>query len=205
MRQASEPGERPSPACGLAHGGGLAAVAGLAVGRGRAGGAAYHLMPSRPGTNRRAEAQGRQVHTGTSSGLDTDTRLVNLLADHQFIRVEAELGKLPPRQAQFYRGILANRDNDLKKSIELLEPLVDEVARAVSHRREAAAQGARRGLPARRRLGQGRRSLPDTGDTARGQAQPRRAGRDRDAAEDVAAGEDHPPMTVDPCDPFEVR
>ena len=43
---------------------------------------------------------GAQVHTGTSSGLDTDTRLENLLADHQFIRIEGELDQLPARQAQ---------------------------------------------------------------------------------------------------------
>ena len=71
---------------------------------------------------------GAQVHTGTSSGLDTDTRLQNLLADHQFLRLEGELNSLPPAQAQLYRGILANRSNDLKKSIQLLEPLVEEVA-----------------------------------------------------------------------------
>ena len=71
---------------------------------------------------------GEQVHTGTTSGLDVDARLQNLLADHQFLRIESQLGQLPPDQAQFYRGILANRSNDLKQSIQLLEPLVDQVA-----------------------------------------------------------------------------
>jgi hypothetical protein len=71
---------------------------------------------------------GEQVHTGVSSGLDADARLQNLLADHQFQRIEAQLDHLPPDQAQFYRGILANRNNDLKTSIQLLEPLVDQVA-----------------------------------------------------------------------------
>jgi hypothetical protein len=71
---------------------------------------------------------GAQVHTGTSSGLDSDTRLRNLLADHQFLRVQAQLAQLPPKQAQFYKGILANRCNDAKTSIELLEPLADQVA-----------------------------------------------------------------------------
>jgi predicted aspartyl protease len=69
-----------------------------------------------------------QVHTGTTSGLDAEARLQNLLADHQFQRIESQLGQLPPEQAQFYRGILANRSNDLKSSIQLLEPLVDQVA-----------------------------------------------------------------------------
>ena len=71
---------------------------------------------------------GAQVHTGTSSGLTGDTRIRNLLADHQFFRVQSELDELPPEQAQFYRGILANRNNNPKQSIKLLEPLVDKIA-----------------------------------------------------------------------------
>src|ERR1700722_14804313 len=70
---------------------------------------------------------GAEVHTGVTSGLDTEARLQNLLADHQFPRIAAQLDELPPEQAQFYRGILANRNNDLKTSIDLLEPLVDQV------------------------------------------------------------------------------
>jgi Aspartyl protease len=69
-----------------------------------------------------------QVHTGTSSGLTSDTRIQNLLADHQFFRVQSQLEELPPEQAQLYRGILANRNNDPKESIKLLEPLVDKMA-----------------------------------------------------------------------------
>ena len=68
-----------------------------------------------------------QVHTGTTSGLDVDARLQNLLADHQYLRIASQLDQLPPAQAQLYRGILANRSNDLKSSIQLLEPLVDQV------------------------------------------------------------------------------
>jgi hypothetical protein len=37
---------------------------------------------------------------------------------------------MPADEAQFYRGILANRRNDLKTSVALLEPLVDKVAAA---------------------------------------------------------------------------
>src|SRR5579863_6890193 len=77
--------------------------------------------PQQPGTD-------AQVHTGTSSGLTGDTRIQNLLADHQFFRVQSELDELPPEQAQLYRGILANRNNDPKQSIKLLEPLVDKMA-----------------------------------------------------------------------------
>ena len=71
---------------------------------------------------------GEQVHTGVTSGLDADARLQNLLADHQFFRIESQLDQLPPEQAQLYRGILANRNNDLNASIQLLEPLIDKVA-----------------------------------------------------------------------------
>ena len=63
--------------------------------------------PQQPGT-------GAQVRTGTTSGLEADERLQNLLADHQFILLESQLDKLPPEQAQLYRGILANRSNDNK-------------------------------------------------------------------------------------------
>jgi hypothetical protein len=69
-----------------------------------------------------------EVHTGTSSGLTGDTRIQNLLTDHQFFRIQSELDELPPEQAQLYRGILANRNNDPKESIKLLEPLVDKIA-----------------------------------------------------------------------------
>jgi hypothetical protein len=85
-------------------------------------------QPQQPPAQEKQPGSGAQVHTGTSSGLDTDVRLENLLADHQYFRVADELDQLPPEQAQLYRGILANRENDTKKSIDLLEPLVDKVA-----------------------------------------------------------------------------
>lgn len=72
--------------------------------------------------------QSEQVHTGVTSGLDTEARLEALLNDHQFFRIEAQLGQMAPEQSQFYRGILANRDNDPKRSIELLAPLIDTVS-----------------------------------------------------------------------------
>jgi hypothetical protein len=70
---------------------------------------------------------GAQVHTGHASGIDVAARFRELLADHEYFRLADELDSLPPEQAQFYRGILANRNNDAKKSIELLEPLVEKV------------------------------------------------------------------------------
>jgi Aspartyl protease len=71
--------------------------------------------------------QGAQVHTGHASGIDPATRIRGLLADHEYLRVADELDQLPPEQAQLYRGVLANRNNDTKSSIELLEPLVEKV------------------------------------------------------------------------------
>jgi hypothetical protein len=78
--------------------------------------------------NQQQPGAGAQVHTGASSGLTGDARIQNLLADHQYFRVQSELDELPPEQAQLYRGILANRNNDPRQSIKLLEPLVDKIA-----------------------------------------------------------------------------
>ena len=83
---------------------------------------------NRPLRRSRSLRPDAQVHTGTSSGLTGDTRIQNLLADHQYFRVQSQLDELPPEQAQLYRGILANRNNDPKESIKLLEPLVDKIA-----------------------------------------------------------------------------
>jgi len=74
------------------------------------------------------QGQSEAVHTGVTSGLDTEARLENLLADHQFFRIESELDQMPPEQAQMFRGILANRNNDSRTSIQLLAPLVDQIS-----------------------------------------------------------------------------
>jgi len=70
---------------------------------------------------------GSDVRTGTNSGLDADGRIQSLLANHEFLRIQPLLDTLPLQEAQLYRGILANRNNDLKGSIQILEPLVDVV------------------------------------------------------------------------------
>ena len=85
-------------------------------------------LPAQQSPPQQPQLQGEQVHTGVTSGLDAEARFERLLADHQFLRIEAQLEQMPPEQAQFYRGILANRNNDAKASIELLAPLVDKVA-----------------------------------------------------------------------------
>jgi hypothetical protein len=81
----------------------------------------------RTATDHQQPGAGAQVHTGTSSGLEGEARLQNLLADHQFLALESQLDKLPAQLSQLYRGILDNRENDLQHSIELLEPLEEKV------------------------------------------------------------------------------
>jgi hypothetical protein len=93
--------------------------------------AAFSLQAQQPAPQQSAQQQppqSEQVHTGVNSGLDSEARLESLLADHQFLRIEAQLDQMPPEQAQLYRGILANRNNDPKTSIQLLGPLIDQVA-----------------------------------------------------------------------------
>lgn len=150
--------------------------------------------------------QGAQVHTGTTSGLSLDTRLQNLLADHQYLSVQAELNQLPPELAQLYRGVLANRSNDLKTSIALLEPLVDKVTASgdIPHEkllREALAQDYLR-----------------SGDWARAAAAytalESQLGTHLSADEQdqiemplklLPLARDNPSMTVEPCEPFKLQ
>jgi hypothetical protein len=92
--------------------------------------AAQHAIyePASPPTVPESEPlAGAQLHAGTSSGPDNEARMQNLLADHQYLRMQAQLEDLSPDQAQFYRGILANRTNQVEQSIQLLEPLLDQV------------------------------------------------------------------------------
>ncbi len=150
--------------------------------------------------------QGAQVHTGTSSGLSLDARLQNLLADHQYSRVQAELAQLPPQLAQLYRGVLANRSNDLKTSIQLLEPLVAQVTAGgdIAHEkllREALAEDYLR-----------------SGDWAKAAAAysalesrlSAQLSSDEQASIELPVkllplAKDNPPMTVDPCEPFTMQ
>ena len=92
--------------------------------------AGVSLSAQQPATPDAQQPQGQseQVHTGVTSGLDTEARLEALLTDHQYFRIESELGEMAPEQAQFYRGILANRDNNPRDSIQLLAPLVEKVS-----------------------------------------------------------------------------
>jgi hypothetical protein len=148
---------------------------------------------------------GAQVHAGTSTGLDTDTRLMNMLADHQFIRLEGELDQLPPWQAQYYRGILANRNNDAKKSIELLEPLVDSISATGNALREKVLRKALAEDYLRESNWPKAAEQYEAIETRLGS---KLSSDEQDEIEMpvkmAPLARDHPPMTVDPGAPFVV-
>lgn len=152
--------------------------------------------PQQPGA-------GAQVRTGTKSGLDADARIQNLLADHQFFRVADELDQLPPDDAQLYRGILANRDNDPQKSIDLLQPLIDKV--------EAGGDVAHEKL-LRKALAEDYLRQGDWTKAAKAYAALESRVGSKLTADDqdeiemplkmLPLAAENPPTTVDPCDPF---
>jgi hypothetical protein len=149
------------------------------------------------------QAPDAQVHTGTSSGLTGDSRIRNLLADHEYFRVESELEELPPEQAQFYRGLLANRDNNVKESIKLLEPLVNQMAASGDAVHEKMARKAL----AEDYLREGDLSKASQEyQSLESRLESTLTPDERDEIEmplkllPLAAA--NPPMTVDPCDPF---
>lgn len=156
-----------------------------------------------PSTGEQQPGGGAQVRTGTSSGIEADVRLQNLLADHQYFRVADELDQLPPDQAQLYRGILANRENNLKKSIALLEPLIDKVAASWDTTHEKLLRKA---------LAEDYLREGDMASAARAyQALEDRVGNKLSSDEQdeiemplkmLPLAASNPPMTVDRCDPF---
>jgi hypothetical protein len=147
-----------------------------------------------------------EVHTGTSSGFDADTRLRNLLADHQFIRVEQELAHLSADDAQLYRGLLANRANNPQKSLELLEPLLEKIVASGNVEREKLV---------RRAIGEDYLRQGDWAHSAAAyDALQKRLGSkltpdEQDELEMpfkfLPLAKDNPRMTVEPCDPFEMQ
>lgn len=151
-------------------------------------------------------SSGAQVHTGTNSGLEPDARMQILLADHQYLRMANELDQLPPEEAQLYRGILANRNNHAKQSIELLEPLIDKVS--------ASGDTAHEKL-LRKALAEDYLREGDFGKAAKAYStlESRLGAKlspdEQDEIElplkllPLATG--NPPMTVDPCEPFEIQ
>jgi len=155
--------------------------------------------PQQPGA-------GTQLQTGTSSGLTLDARIVNLLADHQYSRVAAQLDQLPPQEAQLYRGVLANRANDLKQSVQLLEPLVDEVTASGDTVHEKLLRTA---------LAEDYLRLGDWAKAAKAyqsldtRLHAKLSPDEQDEIEMplkmLPLARDNPPTTVDPCDPFTLQ
>jgi predicted aspartyl protease len=143
------------------------------------------------------------VHTGTSKGVEADARMQSLLMDHQYLVMADELDELPPRQAQLYRGILANRENDVKKSIALLEPLVQEVTASGDKAHEKLLREA---------LAQDYLREGDFAKAANAYATlESRLGKALSADEQAEIemplkmaplAASNPPMTADPCEPF---
>ena len=149
---------------------------------------------------------GAQVHTGTSSGLEADERMQNLLADHQFILLESQLDKLPPEQAQLYRGILANRSNNNKHSIELLEPLVDKAAASGNFTQEKLVRKAL--AEAYLRSGEwtkAAKAYQKLDLRLQGHLNPDEADEIEMPRKLLPLAADNPPMTVEPCDPFKLQ
>ncbi|MDR3753688.1 MAG: hypothetical protein P4K93_06675 [Terracidiphilus sp.] len=155
--------------------------------------------PQQPGA-------GTQLKTGTSSGLTLDARIENLLADHQYSRVAAQLDQLPPQEAQLYRGVLASRANDLKQSVQLLEPLVDEVTASGDTAHEKLLRTA---------LAEDYLRLGDWAKAAKAyQALDTRL-HDKLSTDEqdeiemplkmLPLAKDNPPTTIDPCDPFSLQ
>ncbi|HKN19772.1 MAG TPA: aspartyl protease family protein [Terracidiphilus sp.] len=149
---------------------------------------------------------GTQLQTGTSSGLTLDARIENLLADHQYSRVAAQLDQLPPQEAQLYRGVLANRANDLKQSVQLLEPLVDQVTASGDTAHEKLLRTA---------LAEDYLRMGDWSKAAKAyQALDARlhAKLSTDEQDEIEMplkmlplAKDNPPTTIDPCDPFSLQ
>jgi hypothetical protein len=159
-----------------------------------------------PSATEQQPGAGTQLQTGTSSGIDADTRLENLLADYQYFLVAEQLDHLPPAQAQFYRGILANRSNDLKQSVKLLTPLIDQIAASgdTVHEkllREALAEDFLR-------LGDWAKAA-QAYQTLDARLHAKLSPDEQDEIEMplkmLPLAKDNPPTTVEPCDPFALQ
>ncbi len=149
---------------------------------------------------------GAQLRTGTTSGLSTDARLRNLLADHQYLRLQAQLSELPPDQAQFYRGILANRSNHPEQSVQFLEPLVDQVAASGDVPREKLLRKTL--AEDYLRLGdwaKADRAYQALSDRLHANLSPDEQDEIEMPLKMLPLAKDDPPMTVDPCEPFRLQ
>ena len=161
---------------------------------------------SKPPAATQQTGAGAQPHTGTSGRLDSEAYMQNLLADHQYLRMQAQLGDLQSDQAQFFRGILANRTNQLEQSVQLLEPLVDRVMASGDKTREkllrmTLAEDYLR-LDDWAKAGQAFRALDDRLHDALSSGE-------QDEIEMplkmLPLVKGNPPITADPCGPFRIQ
>ncbi len=158
------------------------------------------------GTAAQQLGAGAQLRTGTTSGMDVEARLRSLLADHQFFLLEGQLDKLPSAEAQLYRGILANRNNDPKASIQLLEPLVDQVAAGGDKAQEKTVRKAlaedylRAGDWAK-----AAKAYQVLDSRVKAQLSPDELDEIEMPLKMLPLAAANPPMTVDPCDPFSLQ
>jgi hypothetical protein len=164
--------------------------------------------PAAPASSSEAQqpGAGTQLQTGTSSGLTLDARIENLLADHQYSRVAAQLDQLPPQEAQLYRGVLANRANDLKQSVQLLEPLVDEVAASgdTAHEKLLRTALAEDYL----RLGEwskAAKAYQSLDTRLHAKLSPDEQDEIEMPLKMLPLAKDNPPTTIDPSDPFTLQ
>ena len=168
--------------------------------------ASYGQATAPTGPTSPAAGQNAQVRTGTSSGLSLDSRIQNLLAAHQYAQIAAQLSQLPADQALLYRGILANRSNNLKGSIEILEPLAEKFAAAGDTAHEKLLRVA---------LAEDYLRLGDFTKAAAAYATlETRVGSvlsedEQDAIELpvqlLPLAKDNPPMTIEPCNGFSMQ
>lgn len=162
-------------------------------------------QPSAPAATHQP-GSGAQLKAATSNDLDADARLENLLTDHQYARIQAQLSQLPPDQAQFYQGILANRSNDLEHSVRLLEPLVDQVAASgnIVHEKLLRTALAEDYL----RLGQWARAAQAykvLNDRFGAKLSPDEQADIEMPLKMLPLAKDNPPTTVEPCQPFRLQ
>jgi hypothetical protein len=158
-----------------------------------------------PGTANEPGA-GPQLETGTTSGISKEARMQSLLVNHEFRSIEAQLGQLAPDQAEFYRGILANRSNQLPESIKLLDPLMDAITKSgnVAQEKELRTALAEDYL----RLGEWKKAA-EAYQALESNLKNKLTQDEQDDIEmplkllPLAVGD--PAQTIDPCDLFEVQ
>ena len=162
--------------------------------------------------NKQSSEPGLHIATGSVIGdtADQTQRMLNLIDDLQFHHLEQMLAAgadgqsaLQPAQRQFLRGILDNRENHPKKSIQELAPLMDALAASGN----VTAEKLARQTLAEDYLRSGQLAQAAAAYQALDTRMHNRMSQDeRDDLEQplklLPLAEDHPPMTVETGAPF---